>query len=54
MMTAKREYAFDLDQFEREVMALLTDLRVDETNHADPDARKVAYANTVKRHGFCK
>ena len=51
-MTPKTGYAFDLDHFESRVLALLNDLRVDESNSEDPAVRKVAYARSVQRHGF--
>jgi demethoxyubiquinone hydroxylase (CLK1/Coq7/Cat5 family) len=51
-METQSVYARDLDQFESEVLALLTDLRVDERQHADLAARQEAYESTVKRHGF--
>lgn len=53
-MTAKKGYVLDLDQFEGRLMALLSDLRVDESNNEDPAARQIAYARTVKRLGFSK
>jgi hypothetical protein len=51
-MTRKERYVLDLDQFEGELMALLTDLRVDEKDNPNPVARQAAYESTAKRHGF--
>lgn len=42
----------DLDQFERELMTLLADLRVDENSYADPSERQEAYICTARRLGF--
>lgn len=42
----------DLDQFEEEVLALLSDLRVDESVHTEQDARRLAYIATARKHGF--
>ena len=51
-MKTQSGYVLDLDQFEQELMALVTDLRVDEKSNADPLARQEAYMCTAKRHGF--
>lgn len=51
-MTQTKQYVVNLDQFERDVMALLTDLRVDESTYEDPAARQGAYIATAKKHGF--
>lgn len=51
-MKTEKGYVLDLDQFERELTALVSDLRVDEKTHADLGARQEAYLRTGKRHGF--
>lgn len=52
MMAKRNVSVVDLDQFEREVMALVADLRVDEKLNEDPESRQGAYVATAKRHGF--
>ena len=52
MMTKRNGSVLDLDQFEKELMALVSDLRVDEKFNEDPESRQVAYVATAKRLGF--
>jgi hypothetical protein len=53
-MSQERGYTLDLDQFEKDLVALVADLRVDELNNPEPSARQEAYMSTARRHGYLK
>lgn len=51
-MNKQNEYVLNLDQFEIDLVTLISELRIDEKSYTDPEARQEAYMKTGKRLGF--